>query len=58
MIAYLSHKLRLWFATRKLDKTLADYDARIAAARARHEPVAHLQGQKRRFVHEALQGRV
>lgn len=33
---------------------LASYDDRIAEARAKHQPIRHIEAEKRAFVHRAL----
>lgn len=36
------------------DAKLADFDRRIAAARARHQAVRHIEAERRAFVHDCL----
>ncbi len=41
----------------ELDARLADFDRRIAEARARHRPIRHIEAERREFVHACLRGR-
>ena len=38
------------------DARLADFDRRIAEARARHQAVRHIEAERRAFVHDCLRG--
>ena len=38
------------------DARLADFDRRIAEARARHQAVRHIEAERRDFVHSCLRG--
>jgi hypothetical protein len=38
------------------DVRLADFDRRIAEARARHQAIRHIEAERREFVHGCLRG--
>ena len=38
------------------DAKLAEFDRRIAAARARHQAIRHIKAERREFVHGCLRG--
>ena len=41
----------------ELDQRLADFDRRIAEARARHRPIRHIEAERSAFIHACLRGR-
>lgn len=50
-------KLRRYVIRRKFQKMVEQFDRQIAAARAKHQPVKHIQQAKSVFVHQALERR-
>ena len=38
------------------DAQLAEFDCRIAQARARHQAIRHIEAERREFVHGCLRG--
>ncbi len=40
----------------ELDARLADFDRRIAEARARHRPIRHIEAERSAFIHACLRG--
>ena len=41
----------------ELDARLADFDRRIAEARARHQAIRHIEAERSAFMHACLRGR-
>lgn len=46
--------LRRYVVRKRFQRMIAEFDRRIAEARAKHQPVKPIQEAKRRFVHEKL----
>lgn len=46
--------LRRYVIRKRFQKLVAEFDRRIAEARAKHEPVRHIERAKQAFVHEKL----
>lgn len=46
--------LRRYVIRKRFQKMVAEFDRRIAEARAKHEPVRHIEKAKQAFVHSKL----
>jgi hypothetical protein len=46
--------LRRYVIRKRFARMVAEFDRRIADARAKHEPVRHIEKAKQAFVHEKL----
>lgn len=49
--------LRRYVIRKRFQKLVAEFDRRIAEARAKHQPVRPIQEAKSRFVHQMLERR-
>lgn len=49
--------LKRYVVRQKFKKLVAEFDRKIAEARAKHMPVKHLQEAKSKYVHSCLAGR-
>jgi len=54
MIRALLNRLRR--RPSELDVRLAEFDRRIAEARAKHRSIRHIEAERREFVHACLRG--